>query len=335
MLSQHFVFRCSCLRGFTGDRCGVPVRMCVAHPCANGARCRDVFGGYRCECVSGYVGKHCEKDVNECSILGASACENGGRCINFKGSYMCKCVKGFEGARCSKRVTRIQEATVIPVRREEEHKRDNSAMNALMQIKTGPASRGRETITSEKSSTNIKFTQIVQQVKVSEFNPQVDLVRLDSKLQQGDDELDPGDQASISIVQIVTYALLGVAIVLFVIIALVVWWHHSSRKRSDQRACSPCSNAKNLFKTEEYDDNRSSMIIDEEQNVTVETSNMTTHDDLNLDIKSTTEATTREIFHVEQWPPVEYLYVSLPQNNDEICRNVDSHHVARLAPIKP
>lgn len=102
-------FRCSCPRGFTGDRCEINVNECevdAKHPgpiCLNGGTCLDLDAKYQCLCRQGWTGSNCQIAVKACS---SSPCENGATCQDAtsrgfpSGSYQCSCPLGFSGKNC-------------------------------------------------------------------------------------------------------------------------------------------------------------------------------------------------------------------------------------------
>lgn len=102
-------FRCSCPRGFTGDRCEINVNECEVdskHPgpiCLNGGTCLDLDAKYQCLCRQGWTGSNCQIAVKACS---SSPCRNGATCQDAtsrgypSGSYQCSCPLGFSGKNC-------------------------------------------------------------------------------------------------------------------------------------------------------------------------------------------------------------------------------------------
>lgn len=102
-------FRCSCPRGFTGDRCEINVNECEVdskHPgpiCLNGGTCLDLDAKYQCLCRQGWTGSNCQIAVKACS---SSPCRNGATCQDAtsrgfpSGFYQCSCAVGFSGKNC-------------------------------------------------------------------------------------------------------------------------------------------------------------------------------------------------------------------------------------------
>lgn len=70
---------------------------CANNPCADGAECVNMAGGFKCNCPSGFsdAGNGECVDINECGRQ--NACGINAKCINIPGSYKCICPPGFSG----------------------------------------------------------------------------------------------------------------------------------------------------------------------------------------------------------------------------------------------
>ncbi|CAH1776173.1 unnamed protein product [Owenia fusiformis] len=70
-------YRCSCILGFTGERCSRAQAECAAKPCLNKAMCVSSLDGFQCLCLDGFKGKLCDEvDKKSNSIIdGAEAIE--------------------------------------------------------------------------------------------------------------------------------------------------------------------------------------------------------------------------------------------------------------------
>ena len=225
--------------------------MCITRPCANGGRCFDLVDDFRCECASGYTGRHCNEDVDECSILKEGACENGGTCVNKQGSYSCHCPRGFEGARCDKPSKRFmtgrlpspfhtststitRSSTSSPSTTTNPVPPISSVLNRLVDRKQSLLNDAEKSNSiRQQSTTNIKV-KIIKHVEVESSDVRI------HKIIANDDLLTPkkanaDDQTSVSIVQAVTFAFLGVAVALFISIVLFLWWRCKKHKK-----CLPC-----------------------------------------------------------------------------------------------
>ena len=69
---------------------------CAADPCANGAVCVPVDGGYECQCPTGYEGTDCDQDIDECAT-DADDCAAEATCTNTAGGFSCACNAGYSG----------------------------------------------------------------------------------------------------------------------------------------------------------------------------------------------------------------------------------------------
>ncbi|XP_011471983.1 sushi, nidogen and EGF-like domain-containing protein 1 [Oryzias latipes] len=90
-------FTCSCLAGFTGQRCQIDVDECASNPCQNGGTCKDHTNSFSCECPAGYTGLQCETDIDECEDR---PCMNNASCTQGIGSFTCACQPGHTGVLC-------------------------------------------------------------------------------------------------------------------------------------------------------------------------------------------------------------------------------------------
>ncbi|XDV49612.1 hypothetical protein PO909_018826 [Leuciscus waleckii] len=90
------LFACTCVPGWTGERCEENVDECVQQPCVFGV-CRDLPGDYVCECPDGYAGKNCQEEVDGCQ---EHRCENGGSCVKTVLGHTCVCPPAHTGPSC-------------------------------------------------------------------------------------------------------------------------------------------------------------------------------------------------------------------------------------------
>ena len=315
--------------------------MCVTRPCANGGRCYDLINDFRCECASGFTGRHCTEDVDECSILGQGACENGGTCINKQGSYSCQCRTGFEGARCDKRTQRFvisrlpvsqhstkpisttTSSTSAPATTSHSSGSISSALDRLLGGKQPPMNDviddvAKSTLAKKQSSTKIKVTHIFKQVEVHSSDARVhDLVAAGDLVPS--DEKKKEDQASVPVVQAVTFAFLGVAVALFISIGLFLWLHCKKRKR-----CRFCWKSRRpsddrFIEGEEERESQSSIVRKQPPKYDQAIKKSIYQPKPGLSVR--TISTPPGHLVVNPRPKVDCLYVALPHNQvtSEVC----------------
>ncbi|XP_057304820.1 uncharacterized protein LOC130641844 [Hydractinia symbiolongicarpus] len=97
--------KCTCYRGYHGDKCQYDINECSSSPCDH--NCRNLPGTYACTCRAGFTktnpfnptDRSCS-DVNECSAKPCScykpvsSCR--ASCRNTYGSFVCSCSSGFQ-----------------------------------------------------------------------------------------------------------------------------------------------------------------------------------------------------------------------------------------------
>ena len=57
---------CTCMNGFTGDRCEtVNPDACQSNPCVHGLCIPTATNDFQCQCNNSYIGSRCDKRKNE------------------------------------------------------------------------------------------------------------------------------------------------------------------------------------------------------------------------------------------------------------------------------
>ena len=99
---------CTCLSGFTGSDCELPIP-CDSKPCDAGTCLNDAdFLGYTCDCTGTErfgipLGSDCNLPTPCYNTGGYTKCQNGGTCQNYAdfSDYVCDCPAGFTGKTCN------------------------------------------------------------------------------------------------------------------------------------------------------------------------------------------------------------------------------------------
>ncbi|XP_074494324.1 uncharacterized protein LOC141769296 [Sebastes fasciatus] len=60
------IYTCSCVPGYSGDRCETDFDECQSNPCRNGGTCVDGLACFTCVCLPSYSGLYCEEDTETC-----------------------------------------------------------------------------------------------------------------------------------------------------------------------------------------------------------------------------------------------------------------------------
>ena len=97
-IDQLKSYKCTCMPGFTDERCKTNIDDCASKPCQYGT-CFDLVSSYRCECDIGYDGPNCTENINECA---RKECVKGD-CTDLIDGFSCSCAKGIWGLLCSRR----------------------------------------------------------------------------------------------------------------------------------------------------------------------------------------------------------------------------------------
>ncbi|CAF1091235.1 unnamed protein product [Adineta ricciae] len=93
---------CTCIDGFTGDRCETSnIDACQSNPCVNGLCIPIATNGFQCQCNNSYIGLQCDK-LNTClsNPCNQGTCVPSSNCTEQTCSYSCSCLNGTTGLHC-------------------------------------------------------------------------------------------------------------------------------------------------------------------------------------------------------------------------------------------